>query len=247
MKKANILIGVAVGVAVAAPWLCPAVTSTEGFDFARYEVILQRKPFGEPPPEPVQPVATTPVQAGPVEPPFVRSLRMCAVTESAAGVRVGLVDIHGNPPKTYFLWLGDEQDGIKLVDADYEMGAALLEKDGVQHWIYMDGKTGEPPSSMQEGMASSGATGGASVSSRPESYVERLRKRRMALRVKETPAEQPVVAREEIRRQLQEYQMEIIRAGGELGPPLPIPLTPEMDEQLVSEGVLPPAEAAAAQ
>jgi len=33
--------------------------------------------------------------------------------------------------------------------------------------------------------------------------------------------------------------MEVIRQGL---PPLPIPLTPEMDAQLVSEGVLPPME-----
>jgi hypothetical protein len=39
--------------------------------------------------------------------------------------------------------------------------------------------------------------------------------------------------------QLQEYQMQAIREGRE---PLPIPLTPEIDQQLVNEGVLPPAE-----
>jgi hypothetical protein len=37
--------------------------------------------------------------------------------------------------------------------------------------------------------------------------------------------------------------MELIRAaakGESKGPPLPIPLTPEEDKQLVDEGVLPP-------
>jgi len=33
--------------------------------------------------------------------------------------------------------------------------------------------------------------------------------------------------------------MEVIRSGM---PALPIPLTPEMDDQLVSEGILPPGE-----
>ena len=46
--------------------------------------------------------------------------------------------------------------------------------------------------------------------------------------------------REEIRANLQEYQMEVIRQGM---PPLPIPLTQEMDDQLVAEGVLDPMEA----
>jgi hypothetical protein len=39
---------------------------------------------------------------------------------------------------------------------------------------------------------------------------------------------------------LEQYQMDLIRAGGEKGPPLPMELTPEMDDQLVKEGVLPP-------
>jgi hypothetical protein len=43
----------------------------------------------------------------------------------------------------------------------------------------------------------------------------------------------------EMEHQLQEYQMQAIREGRE---PLPIPLTPEIDQQLVNEGVLPPAE-----
>ena len=51
-----------------------------------------------------------------------------------------------------------------------------------------------------------------------------------------SPEEQRL-RREEIRANLQDYQMEVIRSGM---PPLPIPLTQEMDDQLVSEGVLPP-------
>jgi hypothetical protein len=51
-----------------------------------------------------------------------------------------------------------------------------------------------------------------------------------------TPEEQ-AKNREEVRANLRKYQMEVIRAGMA---PLPIPLTQEMDEQLVAEGVLPP-------
>ena len=40
---------------------------------------------------------------------------------------------------------------------------------------------------------------------------------------------------------MQEYNMELIRAGGDLGPALPIELTPDQDAQLVREGALPPA------
>ena len=53
-----------------------------------------------------------------------------------------------------------------------------------------------------------------------------------------TPEEQ-AQKREEVRENLREYQMAVIRAGM---PPLPIPLTAEMDDKLVEEGILPPAE-----
>jgi hypothetical protein len=55
----------------------------------------------------------------------------------------------------------------------------------------------------------------------------------------ELSPEEQAAKREEVRENLRQYQMEVIRAGM---PPLPIPLTPEMDDQLVAEGVLPPAE-----
>jgi hypothetical protein len=42
---------------------------------------------------------------------------------------------------------------------------------------------------------------------------------------------------EELEKNLRELQMKVLREGL---PPLPIPLTKEMDDQLVQEGVLPP-------
>ena len=43
--------------------------------------------------------------------------------------------------------------------------------------------------------------------------------------------------KQEIQESLWQYQMDVIRAGL---PPLPVPLTKQMDDQLVAEGVLPP-------
>ena len=50
----------------------------------------------------------------------------------------------------------------------------------------------------------------------------------------------PGMTQGEMEDYFKEYQMELIRAGGASGPALPIPLTPEMDAQLVEEGVLAP-------
>jgi hypothetical protein len=47
------------------------------------------------------------------------------------------------------------------------------------------------------------------------------------------------IQRAQVQQSLREYQMEVLRQGM---PPLPVQLTPEQDDQLVQEGVLPPLE-----
>lgn len=71
----------------------------------------------------------------------------------------------------------------------------------------------------------------------PEHMVKRAKEREE--RARRAQQRSP----EEVARQLQQYQMELIRAGGDKGPPLPIPLTPEMEAQLEVEGVRPPLPA----
>lgn len=203
-------------------------------DFPRYETILTRKPFGEVPLQ-VDPSATQSTQ--PQQPPFVKELRMCAITESDLGIRVGFVNIKSKPSKNYFLYVGESEDGIELVDADYEMEAALLRKGTEEHWVYMTRGSGD----LNRAAGSQSASGPRAAQSRNGkgrlSYAERLRQRREAMQSRmRTP---PKLTGEELEKHLKEYQMELIRKGM---PPLPIPLTQEMDDQLVKEGVLPPVE-----
>ena len=61
------------------------------------------------------------------------------------------------------------------------------------------------------------------------SYAESLRRRREELRKTKGLTEED----------LRQYQMDLTRQGK---PPMPIPLTPEMDKKLVEEGVLPPLD-----
>jgi hypothetical protein len=210
------------------------------YDFARYAVILERQPFGEPPPAnmaPAQPVNTAPVRS------FVQELkvRMCAITEHPDfGVRVGLA-AQASPgskeTRNYYMRIGETQGGITLVDADVEEEAALLKHGGEEVWL-----------SMREGAVGLGAapepvagnTAPPDAEAGRMSYAERLRLRREMRRVHQEEKKQPQLTGEDLERHLMEYQMELIRAGGALGPPLPIPLTKEMDDQLVAEGVLPP-------
>lgn len=198
-------------------------TSAWAADFDRYQIILDRKPFGVPPPEP-PPAAPSPSES------FARHLRMSALLETDdGGVRIGLINMQNN--KSFFLTVGQMEDDIELVSASYDNEEAVLRKGSEMAVIKL--QSGEiQPLSPAEQQARLNAP-----QVRRMSYAER-RAARQQQRQEEPPPE-PKYKGEELERHLREYQMEVIRQGL---PPLPIPLTPEMDAQLVSEGVLPPLE-----
>jgi hypothetical protein len=211
-------------------------------DLGPYAIILQRQPFGVSAPAPTAPLPN-PMEPGPDA--FIKTLRMCAITDTPAGTRVGLVDLKTTPPKTYFLYVGDTEEGLELVDADYTSEKALLRKGSEEYWITMagvgDASGGGNPATVGGATSSAVATAPAlsSQNARRLSYADRVRKRREAeqQRMQEL-ASRPPISPEEMEKTLQQIQMDVIRRGE---PALPIPLTPEMDDQLVAEGVLPPA------
>ncbi|HBA84456.1 MAG TPA: hypothetical protein DCZ95_10215 [Verrucomicrobia bacterium] len=193
--------------------------------FERYQVILDRKPFGNPPAAPLEP----PVATIPPEQSFARTIRMSALVEQDDGsIRVGLIDAQGN--QSFFLGEGESENGIELVSADYDTEEAVLRKGSEMAVLKLS--SGEiqalNPQQQQERMNA--------PRSQRMSYADRRAARERARR--EAPP-QPKYTGEELEKHLQEYQMEVIRQGL---PPLPIPLTPEMDDQLVTEGVLPPVQ-----
>ncbi|NQU40011.1 MAG: hypothetical protein HQ523_08675 [Lentisphaerae bacterium] len=217
----------------------PATAALQTYTFDRYASILQRQPFGEVTAEAPPPVA---VPRGPVAPPFTQDIKMCAITEDDSGIKVGFVNVAIKPPKSYLLRVGEAEDDILLVRADYDREMALLKKGDREEWISMAGAVdmaavGDPAPAM----SASGPLPNRAIqdSSRRVSYAERRRRRREAVRVREV--ESPKLEGEELKKHLEQYQMDLIRNGM---PPLPMQLTEDMDAQLVSEGVLPPADAA---
>jgi predicted transcriptional regulator len=78
----------------------------------------------------------------------------------------------------------------------------------------------------------------------------RLAQRRTNTIAAAAPPPQPTVntnrpqfkSMEEMKEFYRQKNLELIRAGGKKGPPLPVALSPEDDAQLVKEGVLPPNE-----
>lgn len=127
--------------------------------------------------------------------------------------------------KNYFLFEGDSEDGIELVKADYDGEKAMLRKGAEEVWMDMNAAVAPTPAI--------GAATAAAPALRRSIPLPPV--------APEAPAKTQLTG-EALKTHLKEYQMELIRAGGKKGPPLPMPLTPEMDAKLVEEGVLPSVE-----
>ncbi len=217
-----------------------AVAHASVGDFSRYQVILDRRPFGEAPVEEQPAPPPPPVAKGPS---FADSLRLVAMTISQGDIRVGFVDGAVRPPKTYFLFVGEEQDGIAVVAADYDTETVLLRKGAEERMLRMGGGAvgGGAAARAATAGASGQVEGGAGVAARVTRQPRVVSPGR-AIRMEEELRRAEVVPEltgAVLERHLQEYNMQVIREGA---PPLPIPLTPEQDAQLVQEGVLPPME-----
>lgn len=208
-------------------------------DFSRYQIILDRRPFGE-----ASAAEVAPQPARPAGPSYADQLRVVAMTIRQGDIRVGFVDGNVRPPRTYFLFVGDEEDGLRVVSADYESETVVVEKDGDQRTLRMGGGGGQPRATPGPGMiagAAPAAGAGPDDVGRPARRVGRMTEgRRQRLEEEQRRMEMvPELTGAVLERHLQEYNVHAIREGM---PPLPIPLTPEQDAQLVAEGILPPLE-----
>ena len=199
----------------------------------RYNVILDRSPFGSDPLSTVStPNANAQVQAQVAK--LEKTYRLSFILETETGeIRAGFEFVPPNKPtkgqpSCGILMVGESFMGMKLKTVDLDNAEATLEHNG-------------NPVTFQ--LSKAPATGKAT----PKKETPPSRRFGSGFR-KQTPAPPPApklspeeqkIRREEIRKNLQDYQMHVIREGM---PPLPVPLTQEMDDQLVSEGVLPPPE-----
>lgn len=196
--------------------LAAACCIADSGSFDRYQIILDKKPFGREPPE-----AET-VQIS-LNQSFARNLRLSMLFEGPDGdVRAGIIDAQNK--KSYILRVNEEQDGLMLVEGDLGASEAMVRKGNEVALFKLESGEIEPLSTSQQ-------------AARRSSYAER-RQARMSTPAPapEEPA-QPRLSGEALKKHLENVQMDAIRNGL---PPLPLPLTPEMDAQLVAEGVLPP-------
>lgn len=201
--------------------LLPAVAlcATEDGGFKRYQLILDKQPFGQEPPE-------TDIVQVPASQSFARNLRLSMLFEGPDGTtRAGIID--NASKKSYILRIGEPQDGLEVVEADVKTSEAMIRKDNEVALFKLEAGGGEPISKAEQ-------------SSRKSSYADRRRALLQKIEERQQPAEpppQPTLTGDALQKHLENVQMDAIRNGL---PPLPMPLTPEMDAQLVREGVLPP-------
>jgi len=198
--------------------------------FSRYSIILIRMPFGTEAPSVTQETLGEAVVI-PAE-SFVKTLTLCAITRNhdTGKSQIGLVDQATR--KSYFLCEGDTVDGIELKEVDYEEEKALIKTGNREVWLTMKAGGVGTPAVVRNPF---GIQSVASV--QPLENPDEARVMTLASLSGET---EPVDVT--LKKHLISSQMELIRARGAKGPPLPMALTPEMDDQLVKEGLLAPTK-----
>lgn len=202
------------------------------YNRARYNVIVDRSPFGSDPVIPDQDNAPTSPEVKRLE----QGLRLCFLLQSPDNgeIRAGFQNLKARKgePKSAVLTVGESFQAMKLVSINYADSTATMEYRGKS--ITFDLTKGSANKAANNKQASNQPRrrfGGGFRRTRPPAQPT-------------TPPEPQLTPEEqqkrlaEIRKKLQEQQMDIIRKGQ---PPLPIPLTKAMDDELVKEGVLPPA------
>ena len=219
--------------------VAPAAGSAEPSAFDRYQVILSRMPFGDEAAAAAAAAAANASAAAAAADSFTKNLKLCAITRNHFNkrVQVGLLD--AVTKKSYFLYEGDMEDGIEVKAADFENEKALVKKGAEEVWMTMSAVAAAAPV-VTRGPAGirMGAAPAPDAFETPKdpTIVDKN------LRVVDHTKNVPKLPAAELQKRLQDYQMDLIRAAGQKGPPLPMQLTPEMDAQLVKEGALPPTE-----
>jgi hypothetical protein len=212
--------------------------------FAKYQPIIDRAPFGA--------TATDTAPGAPVVSPaaeaIARTMRLAMlIFEDDGTVRAGVVNLQTQ--QTQILTAGEiGEDGMELVEVRADREEAVLRRGTEMVVLKMEAATESPPRTGGRPTAPGrGSRGGPTpVAGRPtvQPYSTPAETDKPLVQVvsphlptMDPPP--PTLQGAELEKHLREYNLQAIRQGM---PPLPIPLTPEEDANLVREGVLPPNE-----
>lgn len=209
-----------------------AVNAVE-YNPERYDLILDRSPFGEDPllaqeaAEDRKEEAEALAAAKRLE----KDMRLCYLLETQTGeVRAGFQNLkaRAGDPKSIMLVVGESFNGMKLSEIDLATSSATLMLKGKPVTFKLTQSTTPVP--VAKAPAQPQRRFGGGFRAKPPEQPAKPAEPKLS-------PEEAAKARAETTERLRQYQMEVIRNGM---PPLPVPLTQEMDDQLVAEGVLPP-------
>lgn len=215
--------------------------SAAEYTLEHYKVIMDRAPFGSAPAADAQ--ATAASAAAELASRQYRLTML--VDEYGPGTCAGIVD--QQTQKSYVLFLGQPiPEGMELREVRMEAEEAVIRIGTETITLKISSGTGAAPnapgslrtSGMSRTRPYPGRSLGPSTSSRITSLPARTPPAPSPVAPVASPAppSPPALQGQELEKHLREYNLQNIRNGG---PPLPIQLTPEEDEQLVKEGVLP--------
>jgi hypothetical protein len=122
------------------------------YDMSRYEIIMERAPFGKAPlPDEA---AAPPRPAG----EFAKQYRLCMLYEDAQGrLKAGLVSKTNN--KNFFLQVGESESGLSLAEVRLEDGVAVLQQGGETAQLILEG-LGTPRAAVPQQVAMNPAPAG---------------------------------------------------------------------------------------
>ncbi|MDF7800544.1 hypothetical protein P4C99_13795 [Pontiellaceae bacterium B1224] len=203
------------------------------YDSERYELILERSPFGEDPllAQEERENAKEAAEAAAAAKKMEKEMRLCYLNETQTGeVRAAFQNLRARPgdPQSIMLTVGESFNGMKLSEVDLATSSATLMLNGKRVTFELTQST--TPEPVAKAAAQPARKFGGGFRAKPPEQPAKPPEPTL------TP-EEIAKARAETTERLRQYQMEVIRNGM---PPLPVPLTQEMDDQLVAEGVLPP-------
>ncbi len=197
----------------------------------RYDVITERSPFGEDPliAQQAEQDARAAAEASKLARQMEKKIRLCYLLETDRGeVRAGFENkgAKTGDPKSIMLRVNESFQGMKLTEVDLVGNSATLTMNGKPVTFELTQAAAAPAQNKPEQKTTTRRLGSGFKRSQPQEQEEQP----------QLTAEERAAQREEVTKRLQEYQMEVLRQGM---PPLPVPLTQDMDDQLVAEGVLP--------
>ena len=200
----------------------------------KYQIIIDRQPFGREliSPEPSVLSIKSEAEAIAAAKSAEKELRLCFIFETTKGlIRAGFQNkiVKAGEPKSIMLGVGDTFKGMKLVDVNIQESTATLDRNGVMIMFSLN-----KPAKNTIGSSKTTSTRKFNSGFRSPNTNDKEVKKEVNVKLTVQQQEQ---RKQEIQESLRQYQMDVIRAGL---PPLPVPLTKQMDDQLVAEGVLPP-------